>query len=76
MIVIVILAVIYVISVIVSYKVTRAWHVKYREDPGVFDVLFVFIPVFNVIPVISFGVDLMDGKYARKLFRMDGREEE
>lgn len=75
MIAIVILAVIYVISVIVSYKVTRAWHVKYRINPGVLDVLLVLIPIFNVIPIISIGVDLMDGKYVRKFFRMNDEEE-
>lgn len=68
---IIILAVVYVISVIVAYKAIRDWHRNYELDPLFLDVVFALLPVVNVIAAIHYGADMSDGSFAKKFFRMN-----
>lgn len=67
----IILAGIYVISVIAAYKATRAWHQEKEIDPVMGDVVFVLLPFINVVVAIHYGADLPDGAFAKKFFRMN-----
>lgn len=73
--IITILAILYVISVVLAYRVARRWYSKYDNvDPETSDIIFVLCPVFNVIYAIVFGSDLYEGKFVKKFFRLNGRD--
>lgn len=71
---IVIMAAIYVVSVIATYKVTRRWHFVTDTDPEIIDLLIVIIPAMNVMHTAILWTQLDGGKFARKVFRMGEKE--
>lgn len=71
---VIILAGLYVISVITAYKATRRWHLVNGVTPDFPDILFVFFPVVNVVVALHYRGELSHGGFANMFFRINDKE--
>ena len=57
----------YVLPVILSYKVTRNWHLSKGIKPSGEDVLFVILPIVNIATLFVY----VESNIAEKFFRIN-----
>lgn len=43
----------YIVTVALAYLAIRQWHITNRVSPNIVDVIFIFVPVLNVLVAIT-----------------------